>query len=127
MLEFAFVFSQVHVDFRRAELESVCALYGIQCNIASLSTDHERHVFLVHFPSVECVAKILSRTVLVKFAIELFAVSVDYDGLCAAIRAKRQQLARVRSFLANSSIVPSEWAFLPSLLLDFWLNTWNEK
>lgn len=69
-MKFIFVFSQVHTNFRLAEMESICNLYGIPCdnNISLLC--NKRHVYVFEFPSFDDVTKILSRSVLIKTTIQ---------------------------------------------------------
>uniref|UniRef100_A0A0R3S4K7 UPF0020 domain-containing protein n=1 Tax=Elaeophora elaphi TaxID=1147741 RepID=A0A0R3S4K7_9BILA len=92
MGRFIFVFSQVHVDFRRAEMESICNLYGItsEGNISLLC--NQRHVYVFEFSSLDDVIVILSRSVLVKFAIEWIVSCNDYDELYANIEERRHDI-----------------------------------
>ncbi|CAG9537042.1 unnamed protein product [Cercopithifilaria johnstoni] len=92
MRKFVFVFSQVHADFRLAEVESICNLYGILCgnNISLLC--NQRHVYVFEFPCIDDVVAILSRSVLIKFAVELIASCSDYDELCANIKKRRHDM-----------------------------------
>ncbi|KAM3728891.1 tRNA (guanine(10)-N2)-methyltransferase [Dirofilaria immitis] len=89
MKKFIFIFSQVHVDFRYAEMESICDLYKIPCgsNISLLCS--ERHVYIFEFASLDDVTLILSRSVLIKFAIEWMASCNDYNELYANIEERR--------------------------------------
>ncbi|VDK75488.1 unnamed protein product [Litomosoides sigmodontis] len=97
MRRFIFVFSQVHVDFRHAEIESICNLYGIPCvnNISLLC--NQRHVYSFEFPSLDDVMLILSRSVLVKFAVEWMASCSDYDELCAHIEGRSHVIKKYDS------------------------------
>ncbi|VDM92386.1 unnamed protein product, partial [Onchocerca ochengi] len=92
MRKFIFVFSQVHVDFRRAEMESICSLYKIPCDNNISLFCSERHVYVFEFPSLDDVISILSRSVLVKFAVEWIANCNDYNELYANIGEKEQDI-----------------------------------
>ncbi|VDO68154.1 unnamed protein product, partial [Onchocerca flexuosa] len=52
----------------------------------------QRHVYVFEFPSLNDVILILSRSVLVKFAIEWMANCNDYDELCATIGEKEHDI-----------------------------------
>ncbi|VIO88166.1 Uncharacterized protein BM_BM7030 [Brugia malayi] len=88
-MKFIFVFSQVHTNFRLAEMESICNLYGIPCdnNISLLC--NKRHVYVFEFPSFDDVTKILSRSVLIKYVVEWITSCNDYEELCANIEKRR--------------------------------------
>ncbi|VDM12511.1 unnamed protein product [Wuchereria bancrofti] len=94
-MKFIFVFSQVHTDFRHAEMESICNLYGIPCdnNISLLC--NKRHIYVFEFPSFDDVIKILSRSVLIKFVVEWITSCNDYDELCANIEKRRLDIKNI--------------------------------
>uniref|UniRef100_A0A915Q724 tRNA (guanine(10)-N(2))-methyltransferase TRMT11 n=1 Tax=Setaria digitata TaxID=48799 RepID=A0A915Q724_9BILA len=56
------------------------------------SEEMKRHVYVFEFPSIDDVMTILSRSVLIKFAVEWIASSWDYDELCAYISKERHKV-----------------------------------
>uniref|UniRef100_A0A0K0FAG8 tRNA (guanine(10)-N2)-methyltransferase homolog (inferred by orthology to a human protein) n=1 Tax=Strongyloides venezuelensis TaxID=75913 RepID=A0A0K0FAG8_STRVS len=84
MPSFLFIFSQVHGDFRASEFKAVCDLFNIPFD-ESLINKNE-HIYELNFESLSDVEKILSRVMLVKYAIELFAKADNYDELHKKIK-----------------------------------------
>uniref|UniRef100_A0A1I7TKS4 tRNA (guanine(10)-N(2))-methyltransferase TRMT11 n=1 Tax=Caenorhabditis tropicalis TaxID=1561998 RepID=A0A1I7TKS4_9PELO len=69
------VFSQSHLDFRKAEFEAICSLFCIKVD------NLEDHLFVMNFESHQDVEKLLSRSVLVKFALDLSLEVSTYNDL----------------------------------------------
>lgn len=86
-MKFAFIFSQAHLSFRVPELEGICSLFRIPVDLSALST--EAHVHILQLPSVECVRQILSRSMLIKIAVELFSSAQSQEELFEDINRKR--------------------------------------
>ncbi|VDN05047.1 unnamed protein product [Thelazia callipaeda] len=97
MDQYLFVFSQVHPQFRRAELESICDLYGIAWDRNKDFLSDEHHVCLFEFPSVNDVLRILSRSVLVKYALEWIASAGTYQDLYEAVAKRRDRILKYDS------------------------------
>ncbi|CCD73497.1 tRNA (guanine(10)-N(2))-methyltransferase TRMT11 [Caenorhabditis elegans] len=78
MLPVLVIFSQSHVDFRIAEFEAICSMFSIKVDLSEKlnTTDH---MFIVNFESHLEVRKLLSRSILVKYAIELSIEAESYD------------------------------------------------
>uniref|UniRef100_A0A0N5AIV3 tRNA (guanine(10)-N(2))-methyltransferase TRMT11 n=1 Tax=Syphacia muris TaxID=451379 RepID=A0A0N5AIV3_9BILA len=78
--DYVLVFSQVHLDFRIPEFESICSLFNINFDTKSLTA--QNHVVVMRFDDDNCVNRILSRSVLLRSAIELIASGTNYEELC---------------------------------------------
>uniref|UniRef100_A0A0K0DWI4 tRNA (guanine(10)-N2)-methyltransferase homolog n=1 Tax=Strongyloides stercoralis TaxID=6248 RepID=A0A0K0DWI4_STRER len=84
MPKFLFVFSQVHADFRGPEFKAVCDLFNISFDEKLINKNE--YIYEFYFKSLCDVEKILSRTMLVKYAIELFTNAKNYDDLHKKIK-----------------------------------------
>ncbi|PIC49894.1 hypothetical protein B9Z55_001010 [Caenorhabditis nigoni] len=81
------VFSQSHVDFRIPEFEAICSMLSIRVeNMSSINT--ENHMFVLHFESHLDVTKLLSRSILIKFAISLSVEAQSYEQLFQELKNK---------------------------------------
>ncbi|KAF1769068.1 hypothetical protein GCK72_000881 [Caenorhabditis remanei] len=80
MIPVLVIFSQSHVDFRKPEFDAICSMFSIEVN-GSDSINQESHVFVLHFESYLEVSKLLSRSILIKFAIDISIESESYDNL----------------------------------------------
>ncbi|PAV84745.1 hypothetical protein WR25_13678 [Diploscapter pachys] len=78
-MKFLFVFNQTHLDFRIAEFLGICRIFDIEFDPGQLNT--KEHVFILEFPDSSPVEKILSRSVIVKFACELLFEPTSLDNL----------------------------------------------
>ncbi|CAB3407814.1 unnamed protein product [Caenorhabditis bovis] len=87
MVKAIFVFSQTHTDFRIAEFEAVCEIFTINVDLSPLNA--ENHICVLEFSTIDDVHKILSRCVLVKFAVEYFAEGQSYEQLYQEIEDKK--------------------------------------
>uniref|UniRef100_A0A914KKI9 tRNA (guanine(10)-N(2))-methyltransferase TRMT11 N-terminal domain-containing protein n=1 Tax=Meloidogyne incognita TaxID=6306 RepID=A0A914KKI9_MELIC len=75
---FLFVFSQAHPQFRRAEFESICLLFGIQ-PVPNFTPD-ESHYQLLHFDGGEAAVRcILGRSVLIKSAFRILINASSHE------------------------------------------------
>ncbi|TKR80907.1 hypothetical protein L596_014888 [Steinernema carpocapsae] len=89
---YVFVFSHQHLGFRVAELESICALFGI--SLTPVSDLAKAHVCIVEVESDADVARILSRSILLRSAYELFEEADDYDQLYKRIGEAKDRFER---------------------------------
>lgn len=80
MFKVLFLFSQNHAEFRLSEFESICKLLDIKIigNIEHLTTNY---LSVFNFHNLFDVQKILSRSVLIKTAFELFEESSTHENL----------------------------------------------
>ncbi|KAK0404385.1 hypothetical protein QR680_017433 [Steinernema hermaphroditum] len=93
MKRYVFVFSQQHLKFRVAELESIAALFDVR--LAPVSDLSKVHVCVVDVRSDADVSAILSRSVLLRSAYELLAAADTYEELFAGFE---DQKANFESF-----------------------------
>ncbi|CAL2029559.1 hypothetical protein CAEBREN_18922 [Caenorhabditis brenneri] len=78
------VFSQSHVDFRKAEFEAICSMFAIRVQNMQVLNENE-HIFVLNFETCSDVEKLLTRSVLVKFAISLSLEANTYEDLYSQI------------------------------------------
>ncbi|KJH52721.1 NADH-quinone oxidoreductase, E subunit [Dictyocaulus viviparus] len=73
------LFSQLHLTFRKAELQGICEALGIRFDLSQVSI--KGHVFMVDINSESEIRKILSRSLLLKSAYVHMFVSDNYENL----------------------------------------------
>lgn len=80
MVPVLLVFSQSHADFRIPEFKALCSMLSITVKDIH-SIDTENHIFVLEFEDHNEVKKLLSRSILVKFAIALSVEAKSHEEL----------------------------------------------
>uniref|UniRef100_A0A8R1I8C2 tRNA (guanine(10)-N(2))-methyltransferase TRMT11 n=1 Tax=Caenorhabditis japonica TaxID=281687 RepID=A0A8R1I8C2_CAEJA len=92
MLKVVIIFSQSHVDFRIAEFDAICEMFAIKVDRSHLN--QKNHIFVLEFQNRRDIENLLSRAVLVKFAVELSIESGNYDDLYEEIEKNPEILEK---------------------------------
>ncbi|XP_012344663.1 tRNA (guanine(10)-N2)-methyltransferase homolog isoform X1 [Apis florea] len=77
--KYLFWFAQEHIDFRKAEMESILSMFGMNMYIYPKLKKHP--YWIVNLPSENIANKISSRAVSVRFCIELWANGKTIEDL----------------------------------------------
>ncbi|KAI1716544.1 putative RNA methylase family domain-containing protein [Ditylenchus destructor] len=86
-------FSQVHVDFRKAEIDSICTLLNLKLD-ENLVISQNIHYYVAEFDDIDVVLKILQRSMLLKKAYEVIVTGPTHDDVCRYIAANQDILER---------------------------------
>ncbi|XP_043794567.1 tRNA (guanine(10)-N2)-methyltransferase homolog isoform X2 [Apis laboriosa] len=82
--KYLFWFAQEHIDFRKAEMESILNIFGMNMYIYPKLKEHP--YWIVNLPSENIANKISSRAVSVRFCIELWANSKTIEDLHSKLK-----------------------------------------
>uniref|UniRef100_A0A1I7Z8K3 tRNA (guanine(10)-N(2))-methyltransferase TRMT11 n=1 Tax=Steinernema glaseri TaxID=37863 RepID=A0A1I7Z8K3_9BILA len=89
---YVFVFSQQHLNFRLAELESVSSLFNIR--LSHVSDVEKAHVCVVEAESDADVQTLLSRSMLLRSAYELLAEADTYEQFFELVEKEKASFQR---------------------------------
>ncbi|CAI2320640.1 unnamed protein product [Caenorhabditis sp. 36 PRJEB53466] len=87
MLQVVVIFSQSHVNFRLAEFEAICSIFAIKV-VQKEPINTTDHIFVLFFENERQVRQLLSRAILVKFAVQLSIEAVTYTELYAKMHSE---------------------------------------
>ncbi|XP_070533692.1 tRNA (guanine(10)-N(2))-methyltransferase homolog [Ptychodera flava] len=89
--QYLLVFAHEHIDFRMPEFQSILSILNIMAEVKE-TEDKENPFLLLRLPSEESGRKIMSRTVLGKYLLELWASASTYTELYEKLRHCPQEL-----------------------------------
>ncbi|PBC30934.1 tRNA (guanine(10)-N2)-methyltransferase homolog isoform X1 [Apis cerana] len=82
--KYLFWFAQEHIDFRKAEMESILNMFGMNMYIYPKLKEHP--YWIINLPSENIANKISSRAVSVRFCMELWANSKTIEDLHSKLK-----------------------------------------
>ncbi|XP_015606276.1 tRNA (guanine(10)-N2)-methyltransferase homolog isoform X2 [Cephus cinctus] len=94
---YLFWFAHEHVDFRLAELDSILNLFNIK--LKTIYKPKSDPYWIVELPSECAVQKIASRSISLRFCMELWGNSKDVDILHKNLRSKAEEI--IKPYFSN--------------------------
>ncbi|XP_023318558.1 tRNA (guanine(10)-N2)-methyltransferase homolog [Trichogramma pretiosum] len=91
-------FAQEHVDFRVAEMDSIFGMFNIKCN--SIVKNKIHPFWVVQLDSEDDARKIASRSILLRYIIELWAFSTDLS--CLNLQLQTQEVELVSTHMSST-------------------------
>ncbi|RPA99316.1 tRNA guanosine-2'-O-methyltransferase [Choiromyces venosus 120613-1] len=88
--EYLIYFAQIHETFRKAELDSLSQLTGVEIQWKEYSDDSP--FAIVHLPNNTSAKALVERSILTKGIYELWSTGPDYDHLHAATKSQTRHL-----------------------------------
>ncbi|KAH3899258.1 related to tRNA (guanine(10)-N2)-methyltransferase [Saccharomycodes ludwigii] len=92
---------QQHLNFRKAELESLADLYNINLDFSTYSDDSP--FFIVDLPNDETASKLVERSILSKGIYELYAQDKNYELLHSRLSENNKVLDEIESAYKSST------------------------
>uniref|UniRef100_A0AC35TRD1 UPF0020 domain-containing protein n=1 Tax=Rhabditophanes sp. KR3021 TaxID=114890 RepID=A0AC35TRD1_9BILA len=83
---YLFVFSQVHPDFRSAEFKAVTEIFDIPFDETLINK--KEYLYVLEMATIEHVQQILSRAMLVKYAIQIYGSGDDHGRMHVELKKK---------------------------------------
>ncbi|XP_071804745.1 tRNA (guanine(10)-N(2))-methyltransferase homolog [Asterias amurensis] len=81
MRQYLLCFAQEHIEFRLAELRAITSFFGIKAELNDTEYDHHNPFLLLRLPSESCAHKIMGRTMLGRFMIEVWGHGNSWSEL----------------------------------------------
>ncbi|XP_038051351.1 tRNA (guanine(10)-N2)-methyltransferase homolog [Patiria miniata] len=86
MRQYLLCFAHEHVEFRLAELRAITSIFGIKAELNDPEYDQSNPFLLLRLPSDSCADKIMARTMLGRFMIEVWGQGNSWTDLRQSLK-----------------------------------------